>query len=62
MRLRPESLTFVGYRTSGTERIYCVVLECVPEHDRLTLLPLARGRDVAVGPRRAERRAELTEA
>jgi 2-keto-4-pentenoate hydratase/2-oxohepta-3-ene-1,7-dioic acid hydratase in catechol pathway len=62
MRLRPEHLTFVGYRISASERIYCLVLECVPEQDRLTLLPLAAGEtslSVLVSP---ERRAELTEA
>jgi 2-keto-4-pentenoate hydratase/2-oxohepta-3-ene-1,7-dioic acid hydratase in catechol pathway len=61
MRLRPEHLTFVGYRTSATERRYCLVLECVPEEDRLTLLPLDTGEtslSVLAGP---ERRAELTE-
>jgi 2-keto-4-pentenoate hydratase/2-oxohepta-3-ene-1,7-dioic acid hydratase in catechol pathway len=60
MRLRPEHLTFVGYRTGEAERIYCLVLVCVPEQDRLTLLPLApeeTSLSVLASP---ERRAELT--
>lgn len=62
MRLRPEHLTFVGYRTSATERLYCVVLECVPEEDRLTLLPLVPGETSLSVLATPERRAELTEA
>jgi 2-keto-4-pentenoate hydratase/2-oxohepta-3-ene-1,7-dioic acid hydratase in catechol pathway len=62
MRLWPESLTFVGYRTSATERIYCVVLECVPEEDRLTLLPLTTGETSLSVLATPERRRELTEA
>ncbi len=62
MRLRPEHLTFVGYRTSATERIYCLVLECIPEQNRLTLLPLAPGETSLSVLASPERRAELTEA
>ena len=61
MRLWPDRLTFVGYRTSATERIYCVVLECVPEEDRLTLLPLAAGESSLSVLATPERRAELTD-
>lgn len=59
MRLRPEHLTFVGYRTSATERLYCLVLECVPDEDRLTLLPLAPGETSLSVLASSERRAEL---
>jgi 2-keto-4-pentenoate hydratase/2-oxohepta-3-ene-1,7-dioic acid hydratase in catechol pathway len=62
MRLRPEHLTFVGYRTSTAERIYCLVLECVPEQDRLTLLPLGADETSLSVLASPERRAELTEA
>jgi 2-keto-4-pentenoate hydratase/2-oxohepta-3-ene-1,7-dioic acid hydratase in catechol pathway len=62
MRLRPEHLTFVGYRTSPAERIYCLVLECVPEQDRLTLLPLGADETSLSVLASPERRAELTEA
>ena len=62
MRLRPEHLTFVGYRKSATERIYCVVLECVPEEDRLTLMPLAADETSLSALATPERRAELIDA
>lgn len=62
MRLRPEHLTFVGYRNSPTECTYCVVLECVPDQDRLTLLPLAAGETSLSVIAQPERRRELTEA
>jgi 2-keto-4-pentenoate hydratase/2-oxohepta-3-ene-1,7-dioic acid hydratase in catechol pathway len=62
MRLRPEHLTFVGYRTGPVERFYCVVLECVPEEDRLTLLPLASDETPLSVLAAPERRAELTDA
>ena len=61
MRLRPEHLTFVGYRTDPANRIYCLVLECVPEQDRLTLLPLAEGETSLSVLATPPRRAELTE-
>ena len=62
MRLWPDRLTFVGYRTGSNERIYCLVLECLPEEDRLTLLPLAEGETSLSVLAMPERRAELTEA
>jgi 2-keto-4-pentenoate hydratase/2-oxohepta-3-ene-1,7-dioic acid hydratase in catechol pathway len=61
MRLRPEHLTFVGYRPDVGERIYCLVLECVPEEDRLTLLPLAQGETSLSVLASSERRSELVE-
>ena len=62
MQLRPEHLTFVGYRIPSAERIYCLVLECVPEEDRLTLLPLAPGETSLSVLASPERRAELIDA
>jgi 2-keto-4-pentenoate hydratase/2-oxohepta-3-ene-1,7-dioic acid hydratase in catechol pathway len=62
MGLRPEHLTFVGWRMSASERIYCVVLECVPEEDRLTLLPLAAGETSLSVLADVERRATLAQA
>jgi 2-keto-4-pentenoate hydratase/2-oxohepta-3-ene-1,7-dioic acid hydratase in catechol pathway len=59
MRLRPEHLTFVGYRCDGRERSYCLVLECLPEQDRLTLLPLAEGETSLSVLGDPERRAQL---
>lgn len=62
MRLRPEHLTFVGYRLDEGERVYCVVLECLPEEDRLTLLPLASGETSLSVLASPQRRAELVDA
>jgi len=62
MRLQPDHLTFVGYRVAPGERIYCLVLECLPEEDRLTLLPLAPGETSLSVLASLERRAELHEA
>jgi 2-keto-4-pentenoate hydratase/2-oxohepta-3-ene-1,7-dioic acid hydratase in catechol pathway len=62
MRLRPEHLTFASYRVDAAERRYCLVLECVPEEDRLTLLPLEPGETSLSVLASSERRAELNEA
>ena len=62
MRLRPEHLTFVGYRTTDGERLYCLVLECVPEEDRLTLLPLGAEETSLSVLADPARRGELTAA
>ena len=61
MQLWPESLTFVGYRTRAQGTTYCLVLECVPDEDRLTLLPLAEGETSLSVLAVPERRAELND-
>ncbi len=61
MRLRPgDLLTFVGYRPTPDQIVYCLALECVPERDLLVVLPLGENETPIGVLADANRRAALT--
>jgi hypothetical protein len=61
MRLRPgDHLTFVGLRSAPGTIVYCLALECVPEQDSLTVLPLGDNETPLTALADSSRQAELT--